>query len=220
MDSGFSIVPQVFSTAEIGELVRELGTHPIRRSRAGARHLLSVPAIAAVARDSRLIELAAGVLGRAPMPFGATLFDKSPEANWLVVWHQDTALPLLERRDVAGWGPWSEKAGVTYAHAPADALASVVAIRLHLDDSTEENGPLRVLPGTHQLGVLSDEQIRSAARDIRPVSCTVERGGVLVMRPLLVHTSSKVVAPVPRRVLHFEYAASKMFENGLRLRAA
>lgn len=102
MDSGFSIVPQVFSTTEIGELVREL-THPIRRSRAGARHLLSVPAIAAVARDSRLIELAADVLGCTPLPFGATLFDKSPEANWLVVWHQDTALPLLERRDVAGW---------------------------------------------------------------------------------------------------------------------
>jgi len=154
------------------------------------------------------------------VPFSATLFDKSPEANWLVAWHQDTALPLLERRDVTGWGPWTEKAGVSYALAPADALASVVALRLHLDDSTEENGPLRVLPGTHERGVLTEEQIRSAAQGIQPAVCTVERGGVLVMRPLLVHASSKVIAPSARRVLHFEYSASMIFENGLRLRAA
>jgi ectoine hydroxylase-related dioxygenase (phytanoyl-CoA dioxygenase family) len=173
-----------------------------------------------VARDSRLIELATEVLGCAPLPFGATLFDKSPESNWLVVWHQDTALPLLERRDVPGWGPWSEKAGVLYAHAPADALASIVAIRLHVDDSTAANGPLRVLPGTHALGVLSDRQIQDAAKRIEPVECTVDRGGLLIVRPLLVHASSKVIAPASRRVLHFQYAASKDFEHGLRLHAA
>jgi len=148
---GFSIVPEVFGVDEVNRLVRELETCPIRRSRAGARHLLSVPQIAALSRDRRLVELAEGVLGCPPVPFGATLFDKSAEANWLVVWHQDTALPLVEERDVPGWGPWSKKAGVTYAHAPAHALANVVALRLHLDDSTLENGPLRVLPRTHTL---------------------------------------------------------------------
>lgn len=220
LDRGFSIVSRVFGTSELEGIVRELGAHSIHRSRAGARHLLSVPAIATVARDSRLIGLAAAVLGCAPVPFGAMLFDKSPESNWLVAWHQDTALPLLERRDVAGWGPWSEKAGVIYAHAPANALASVIAIRLHLDDSTAENGPLRVLPGTHALGVLSDRQIQDPSKRIEPVECTVDRGGVVVIRPLLVHASSKVIAAAPRRVLHFQYAASKDFEQCLRLRAA
>jgi hypothetical protein len=133
---------------------------------------LSVPAVAAVARDSRLTELAAEVLGCDPVPFGATLFDKSSEANWLVVWHQDTALPLIERRDAAGWGPWSTKGGITYAHAPASALSQVVALRVHLDASAEDNGPLRVLPGTHNLGVLTDQQIHSAAARIEPVTCT------------------------------------------------
>jgi ectoine hydroxylase-related dioxygenase (phytanoyl-CoA dioxygenase family) len=218
-ESGFSIVPQVFGASELDELMRELDTHSIQRSRAGARHLLSVPAIAAVARDARLINLATEVLGCAPVPFGATLFDKSPEANWLVTWHQDRALPLLERREVPGWGPWSEKGGVIYAHAPADVLACVVAIRLHLDDSTEENGPLRVLPGTHRLGVLSDVEIHDAAQRIEPVVCTVDRGGVIIMRPLVVHASSKVTAPAPRRVLHFEYAASEVLQHGLRLHA-
>jgi ectoine hydroxylase-related dioxygenase (phytanoyl-CoA dioxygenase family) len=190
MNLGFSIVPQVFSVSEVEGIVHEIDGCSIQRSRAGARHLLSVPQVAALAQDPRLVELAASVLGSEPVSFGATLFDKSSEANWLVVWHQDTALPLREKRDVQGWGPWSQKGGVVYAHAPADALANVVALRLHLDDSTSENGPLRVLPGTHTLGVLSDAQIHQLAQRTTPVSCTVAQGGVLAMRPLVVLTCS------------------------------
>jgi hypothetical protein len=220
MNLGFSIVPQVFDATEVEWVSHELDSASFQRSRAGARHLLSVPRIAALVRDPRLIELAASVLGCEPVPFGATLFDKSSEANWLVVWHQDTALPICERREVQGWGPWSTKGGVVYAHAPADALANVVALRLHLDDSTLENGPLRVLPGTHTLGVLSDAQVHELARHTEPVSCTVARGGVLAMRPLLVHASSKAAGPTSRRVLHFEYSASEVLGHGLQLRAA
>lgn len=219
VNDGFSIVPGVFAGAELDGIVGNLEAASLQRSRAGARHLLAIPAVAALARDPRLIALAAKVLGRDPVPFGATLFDKSPEANWLVVWHQDTALPLLEHRDVAGWGPWSTKSGVFYAHAPASALSQVVALRVHLDASTADNGPLRVLPGTHSLGVLTDQQIRAAAERVEPVTCTVERGGVLIMRPLLVHASSKATAVAPRRVLHFEYAAVRAFEHGLQLRS-
>jgi hypothetical protein len=210
----------VFGVPEVERLVRGLDTYSMRRSRAGARHLLSVPHIAALARDPRLIELAASVLGCEPVPFGATLFDKSAEANWLVVWHQDTALPVVEKRVVQGWGPWSRKDGVVYAHAPADALARVVALRVHLDDSTPENGPLRALPRTHTFGVLSDAQIHEFAQRVEPVACTVARGGVLVMRPLVVHASSKSLGSASRRVLHFEYAASEVLGNGLQLRAA
>jgi hypothetical protein len=220
VNEGFAVVASVFDAAEIDGITSDLDRASLQRSRAGARHLLSVPAIAALARDARLTELAAEVLRCDPVPFGATLFDKSSEANWLVVWHQDTALPLIERRDTAGWGPWSTKGGITYAHAPASALSQVVALRVHLDASTEDNGPLRVLPGTHSLGVLTDQQVHSAAERIESVTCTIERGGVLIMRPLLVHASSKVSSAAPRRVLHLEYAASRVFEHGLQLRVA
>lgn len=217
MDSGFAIVPGVFAGWETDAILCELEGEALRRSRAGARHLLSMPVIAALAKDPRLMSVAAEVLGSEPVPFGATLFDKSRNANWLVAWHQDRALPLVERRETAGWGPWSQKHGVVYANAPATALAKVVALRVHLDDSTAENGPLRVLPGTHALGVLSDAQIDDVARRIESVTCTVERGGVIVMRPLTVHASSKVTAAAPRRVLHIEYAAAT-FDEGPRLR--
>jgi hypothetical protein len=161
--------------------------------------------------------MAQEILGRAALPFRATLFDKSPTSNWLVVWHQDTALPLCERREVPGWGPWSIKEGVNYAHAPASALEQVLALRLHLDDSIAENGPLRVLPGTHSLGVLSDEALRDLSTQIEAIDCTVPRGGILAMRPLVVHSSSKSQSNVPRRVLHMEYAASLVFDQGLTL---
>jgi len=163
--------------------------------------------------------MAQEILGRAALPFRATLFDKSPTSNWLVVWHQDTALPLCERREVPGWGPWSIKEGVNYAHAPASALEQVLALRLHLDDSIAENGPLRVLPGTHSLGVLSDEALRDLSTQIEAIDCTVPRGGILAMRPLVVHSSSKSQSNVPRRVLHMEYAAYLVFDQGLTLEA-
>jgi hypothetical protein len=99
------------------------------------------PAVSRVAIDSRLLAIARAFLGTNPIPYRATLFDKSTAQNWLVPWHQDTALPLSERRDVQGWGPWSIKAGITYAHAPATALSRVIALRLHFDDSRRQRPP-------------------------------------------------------------------------------
>jgi len=210
----------VLGREEARSLSNAIEGSPIERSRAGARHLLAVPAVAAVAQDSRLLAIAARALGAAARPFHATLFAKAERSNWLVVWHQDTALPLRERREVPGWGPWSVKAGVVYAHAPAEPLSRVVALRVHLDDSTADNGPLRVLPWTHGLGVLSDERLHELAASVEAVDCTVPRGGIVVMRPLLVHSSSKARSTSPRRVLHIEYAASFDLGAGLELRVA
>lgn len=164
-----------------------------------------------------MAEMARGILGAKAFPFRATLFEKSVASNWLVVWHQDTALPLRERLDTPGWGPWSIKEGIDYAHAPASALSQVLALRVHLDDSTPENGPLRVLPRTHTLGVLSDDSIHALAERTAPVDCAISKGGVLAMRPLVVHASSKSRIEMPRRVLHIEYVASDSVGYPLRL---
>lgn len=130
IDGGFAISPGVLSSTEVAGLARELTTLTGARSRAGMRHLLSISSVAALARDPRLIQLARDALGCEPKPFGATLFDKSTDANWL------------------------------------------------------------------------------------------ERGGALLMSPLLVHASSKVAASALRRVIHLEYAASMSFDDGMCLRSA
>jgi ectoine hydroxylase-related dioxygenase (phytanoyl-CoA dioxygenase family) len=215
--SGFAITPQLILGDHIDSLVRELSHPTLRRSRAGARHVLSHRSIHRLANDPRLLLLAREVLGSEAIPFRCTLFDKSLTANWLVVWHQDTALPLRQREEALSWGPWSVKDGINYAHAPATALENILALRLHLDDSTSENGPLRMLPGTHKLGVLTDEQIQELTLNGHPVDCRVEAGGVLAMRPLVLHASSKSRSGLPRRVLHFEYAASPQIASPLEL---
>ena len=218
--NGVAIVPSALGAREVARLKDWLENAALRRSRAGARHILSESTVNALANDPRLTELAAATLGGEARAFRATLFDKSPTANWLVMWHQDTALPLREKHDTPGWGPWSLKEGILYAHAPASALEEIVAIRVHLDDSTSLNGPLRVLPGTHTLGVLDDDRIQDFAVEIEPQECTVGAGGVIVMRPLVVHASSKSQSESPRRVLHLEYASNSLLADGMELAIA
>jgi hypothetical protein len=52
------------------------------------------------------------------------------------------------------------------------------------------------------------------------VNCLVSRGGVLAMRPLIVHASSKSQAEISRRVLHIEYASRRLVTNNLELAIA
>ena len=219
-EGGFAVIPNVLAAGEISSVLDRVQLSTIRRSRAGIRHLMSDPDVAALAHDPRLLTIGRQVLGNDVVPFRATLFDKSQDANWLVVWHQDTALPLRSKKDISGWGPWSVKEGINYAHAPTHALDRVVALRLHLDDSTFENGPLRVIPETHKLGVLTDDEVFQLSNDRVAVDCCAARGAVLAMRPLLIHSSSKSQTERPRRVLHIEYAASTVMGDGLELAVA
>jgi ectoine hydroxylase-related dioxygenase (phytanoyl-CoA dioxygenase family) len=181
---------------------------------------MSVPDIARLVNDPRLLQIARRELRTEPFPFRATMFEKSEKANWLVVWHQDTALPLRKRFDKPGWGRWSAKAGVPYAHAPAVVLSRIVALRVHLDASTTDNGPLRVVPSSHTLGVLKGKGIGEALREHGSVECLVSKGGILTMSPLIIHSSSKARTDAPRRVLHIEYAASRSLGQGIDLAVA
>ncbi len=216
-DFGYTIEPRVLSNAECDALTGALSDASVQRSRAYARGLMANPAVAALANDSRLIAIARNFLGKDAAPFRATLFEKSTQTNWLIPWHQDTALPLASSFDAPGWGPWSEKAGALHAHAPAWALSRVVASRAHLDASTAGNGPLRVIPGSHVAGVLTDDGILDYVSRNAPVQCLTPRGGVLAMRPLLIHSSSKAKIAEPRRVLHIEYVDSLDLGPGMRL---
>jgi len=121
-EHGFAILEGMFSPIEMQKVISDLAHSSLKRSKAGVRHALKHGAIAALAADLRLLNIAQEILGPGAVAFRATLFDKSPQANWLVVWHQDTALPLRERSEAKGWGPWSIKDGIVYAHAPAISL--------------------------------------------------------------------------------------------------
>jgi len=145
----------------------------------------------------------------------AILFDKTPEANWPVAWHQDQIIAVAERIEVQGFSAWSVKEGLPHVRPPAGILESMITARLHLDDCVAANGALQVLPGSHRAGFLSEDAIRRWTREVSPRFCEVPHGGVLLMKPLVLHASSPSTQPGHRRVLHIEYGPGTL-PGGLR----
>src|SRR5215204_3866071 len=184
MSSGFQIEENIFTFRECDALANALEKGPIDRGKAGARNLMTLDLVSSLALDPRLLALTKSAFGYPLIPYKATLFEKTGKANWLVAWHQDTALPIEKFEPRMGWTAPSVKAGRLFAQAPAAALAKILALRIHLDDSTETNGPLRVIPSSHKDGVLSDAKINELAGSRRGVKCLVRRGGVIAMSPL------------------------------------
>lgn len=150
--------------------------------------------------------------GLARILFGGILFDKNSDANWKVIWHQDLTIAVRKHRNVPGFGPWSEKDSVPHVQPPLQLLTQMVAVRLHFDDCTEENGPVRVIPRSHQIGRLDPEQISNLRARGPEVECIVPRGGVLAFHSLILHASSPARRPLHRRVVHIEYVASSWRE--------
>ena len=64
------------------------------------------------------------------------------------------------------------KDGVVHVQPPAEVLAGMVTVRVHLDDCAADNGPVRVLPQTHSLGKLSQDQIEHLRGKVTEVACT------------------------------------------------
>jgi ectoine hydroxylase-related dioxygenase (phytanoyl-CoA dioxygenase family) len=154
-------------------------------------------------------DLTIPVLGERCFAVRAILFNKTQISNWKVAWHQDLVIAVKSRSVAEGFGLWSVKDGVPHVRPPASILETMLAVRIHLDDCDDDNGPLRVLPGTHLHGVFSDSEI-AATRKEGEVVCSVKRGDAILMRPLTLHASSTAAVSRSRRVIHVEFASVKL----------
>ncbi|MCA9413339.1 MAG: phytanoyl-CoA dioxygenase family protein [Candidatus Omnitrophica bacterium] len=154
------------------------------------------------------------MLGPSAKPVKGILFDKGEAANWSVRWHQDTTISVKQKIETPGFEAWSHKDDVPHVRPPVEIMERIVAFRIHLDDCGEENGPLKVLAGSHRRGYLSREEVLRLMKEEPPVPCTARKGDVLLMRPLIVHSSSRSRSPAHRRVIHIEYSAENL-PNGL-----
>ena len=139
-------------------------------------------------------------------PVRAILFDKVEARNWKVPYHQDRVIACRERHEVAGFCAWSTKGGVPHAEPPTEVLESMIALRVHVDDCSADNGPLRVLAGSHAHAKIEAEAIPQIRDSHREVVCEATAGDALLMRPLLLHASSPAAAASHRRVIHVEFA--------------
>lgn len=169
----------------------------------GSRALLAHPRCCEVATLLQAHPVVAALLPADPLAVLCTLFNKSPEKNWRVPLHQDLSIPVRARIESLHCSGWSEKEGHWFVQPPRVILEQLVAVRVHLDASTAENGPLRVVPGSHRSGRLSDADAEALRERLGEVPVHAARGAAVVMRPLLLHASSKVMGNAPRRVLQF-----------------
>lgn len=174
----------------------------------GLRNLTTaVPLTRDLANSNALRSIVQPVLGDGARAVRTIYFDKHKDANWKVAWHQDLTVAVREKVEVEGFRAWSIKAGITHVQPPVAILERMLTLRVHLDATSEANGALRVLPATHRHGRLDPDQIQYWKQRQNVVTCSVKRGGVVVMRPLLLHSSLPSLNPTHRRVLHFEYAS-------------
>ena len=162
-------------------------------------------------------ELLKSLLPRDLIPVRSILFDKREGANWPVAWHRDLTICVDEKptQPLEGYGPWSVKDGVPHVQAPLELLREMITLRIHLDLTDSDNGALCVVPGSHLLES-EGREVQASIDEAMSVSCDCAEGDVLMMSPLILHSSPRSKKQSRRRVVHFEYAPAEALHSALR----
>lgn len=205
---GVFIRTGVVSDDVIADLRRQFtpsSGHPGKRGFA-----LTGAALALIGSSGPMGALAADAAGHAVRPVRVLFFDKTPDANWAVPWHQDRCIAVKARAELDGYGPWSVKNGVDHVEPPVAVLDGMVTLRLFVDDCGSDNGPLLVARGSHRHGRLPGRDIAEVVGCSEIFVGTGQAGDVLVMRTLAIHSSKRAALPAHRRVLHVDYAAAEL----------
>lgn len=183
---------------------------PRFRSGPGARLFGQATILALSGREGALGRIAEDILGPRVRPVRAIAFDKRPDANWAVGWHQDRTIAVRERIDAPGFGPWSVKDGVPHVEPPFDVMAQMITMRLHLDETHTDNAPLRVALGSHRFGRVAGGDAAARAAECEELICLAAAGDVWVYRTPVLHASKPAAGGGRRRVVQIDYAAQDL----------
>ena len=213
---GFQVLENILTQDEVQSLLEVLQAQKLKPLSGGIRRIEQlIPEIATLSKSEKIISTVQGYLAAEPQFVRAIYFDKTPENNWFVTWHQDRTVTVSERFEKSGWGPWSLKAGAWHVQPPLAVLENMITIRLNLDPSTTANGCLKFIPGSHKQGVIKSTQVLEHIKSSQPIYCEAPAGSAVVMRPHIFHASEKAINQAPRRVIHFEYSSYKLPEGVL-----
>ncbi|QJE97787.1 phytanoyl-CoA dioxygenase family protein [Luteolibacter luteus] len=200
-EEGWALV----STGVSPEIRAELRDSIFIQEKAGTRCLLDVPAVREVACQLKNELAAAKLLSSGAIAIQAIAFDKTPDTNWKVAWHQDLMFPTAEAATASGYDLPVKKAGIHYARPPLQVVEDLLAVRLHLDVCGTTNGPLRICPGSHRHGFIPSPDCTGWVTARQEKLALAAEGEAILMRPLLLHASSQATVPAYRRVLHLVY---------------
>lgn len=203
--SGFEIINDVYSETEVIDILKAMGLYDIEHKFGVREFLIDKPKIRQLIFNERLMEVIQSLTNNSCKLIKSIYFDKPPNANWIVNWHQDLTVNLTEKRGgIKGFKNWRVTDNRVVVQPPTWFLESIFTIRVHLDGCTKENGALRVIEKSHKRGVIEVKDWVRHGREEEKV-CDVERGGVLIMKPLILHSSRRSENKKNRRVIHMEF---------------
>lgn len=165
----------------------------------------------ACGESSRLTKLAHKLLPGA-LPVRIVIFNKSGSVNWQVPWHQDRVIAVREKHSIPNFDRWTKKSGVWHVEPPIDLLKKMLFARVHLDDSTEDNGCLELALGTHHHGLVRVGDAAALAEAGQTEVCCAQRGDVIFVKALVLHRSKPSRQEGNRRTLRIDYAAERLPE--------
>jgi ectoine hydroxylase-related dioxygenase (phytanoyl-CoA dioxygenase family) len=211
-EKGFSIIPDVFSVEELTTIQNLLNntdtSSPSFRKTADLfairRFFKEVPAAENILLTDKFVSLIEQIFGSGYFLVKSIYFDKPGTSNWFVSYHQDLTISVDKKEEIKGFGPWTVKQDQFAVQPPVEILENIFTIRIHLDDTNKDNGALRVIPGSHRKGIYRPEIINWNTET--EISCSVPAGGIMIMKPLLLHASNRTANQSRRRVVHLEFS--------------
>jgi ectoine hydroxylase-related dioxygenase (phytanoyl-CoA dioxygenase family) len=216
INNGFAVINNIYSRVEIDEILNLINKTDTQADTfrktddpfAIRQFFKTLPEAAPLVLTQKLNELISGIFGQGYFIIKSIYFDKPAKSNWFVAYHQDLTISVNQKAEVPSFIHWTKKQDQFAVQPPIALLEHNFTIRIHLDDTDEDNGALKVMPGSHKNGVLRLDDFDRSRKD--EVYCKVNRGGVMIMRPLLMHASDRTINNRQRRVIHIEFSKADL----------
>jgi ectoine hydroxylase-related dioxygenase (phytanoyl-CoA dioxygenase family) len=218
-ENGFTVINNIFSDEEIekiGEVIQNIDTsrETFRKSDdlfAIRQFLKEIPEVNDLIFNENIKTIIKEIFGEQYFVVKSIYFDKPEKSNWYVAYHQDLTISVDKKFEIENFGPWTTKQNQFAVQPPLDILENIFTIRIHLDDTDEHNGALKVVPKSHSNGIYRPETIDWSVET--EAICSVEKGGVMIMKPLLLHGSNRTTNGKKRRIIHIEFSDKGLPED-------
>lgn len=216
LDKGFSVCGAVYSDEEVQRILdlinsSDTSNETFRKSEdlfAIRQFLKEIPFSFDLIFTDKLKTIIRQIMGENVFVVKSIYFDKPQTSNWYVAYHQDLTISVDRKLELENFGPWTKKQNQFAVQPPIQFLENITTVRIHLDDTDENNGALRVVPGSHLKKVYRPETIDWELETEQ--TCCVKRGGLMLMKPLTLHSSGRTTNNKKRRVIHIEFSSMEL----------
>ena len=216
--NGFAIIDTVYTDSEIANIISviektEARGETFRKSAdlfAIRQFLKEIPGMLPLLLNSRLKDVISAIFGSNYFVVKSIYFDKPEASNWFVAYHQDLTISVDQKADIQNFGPWTVKQNQFAVQPPLQILENIYTIRIHLDETNQDNGALKVVPQSHSKQIYRPETINWETET--ETVCNVNKGGIMIMKPLLLHSSGRTINNSRRRVIHIEFSSAQLPE--------